>query len=302
MKPFLFILTTVSLAVLAGCGLSRDGARSEPAQKLKQQVNEQLNEMRRDRALSHVIQGAVYDATGDYANAILEYQEGLQLEPSAAIQYALSKDYSLLGKHALAAQHGREAVRLDSLNVGYHQNLAGIYLNAHQPEFAAAEFEKVVRIDSNDAEGWYNLARIYQSTKPLRALEIYERMLDRDGDDWEILLQAAEVYTALGRFDEAAEKYKRMVELDPSNKVLQRQLAETYSRAGKPAEAIKVLKGILETDDNNPDALAALADVYLEQQDFPQALKLYEKLLTMERTNPEVRLLVGVAYVGKANL
>ncbi len=299
MKPFLLILTTVSLAVLAGCGLSRDGARSEPAEKLKQQVNERLNEMHGDRALSHVIQGAVYDATGDYANAILEYQEALQLEPSAAIQYALSKDYSLLGKHALAAQHGREAVRLDSLNVGYHQNLAGIYLNAHQPEFAAAEFEKVVRIDSNDAEGWYNLARIYQSTRPLRALEIYERMLDRDGDDWEILLQAAEVYTALGRFNEAAEKYKRMVELDPSNKVLQRQLAETYSRAGKPAEAIKILKGVLETDDNNPDALAALADVYLEQQDFPQALKLYEKLLTMERTNPEVRLRVGVAYVGQ---
>lgn len=294
----LLILTIALLGGVIGCSFSRDTSRQQIV-KTVQEVSEKTLEIRREHALSHMIQGSVYDATGDYAKAILEYQEALQALPSPAIEYAISKDYSILGKHALAAQHGREAVRLDSMNVLYHQNLASIYLNAFQPEQAAGEFEKVVRIDSNNTEGWYNLARMYQAARPLRALEIYERIIDRNGENWEILLQMAEICTNLGRFDDAADKYKRMVELDPSNKALQRQLAETYARAGKPKEAIKVLEKILEADDNNAEALATLADVYMEQEEYAKAMTLYEKLLTMERTNPEVRLRVGVAYVGQ---
>ena len=98
------------------------------------------------------MQGSVYDVTGDYANAILEYQEALQLYPQAATYYAISKDYSALGKHALAAQHGAEAVRLDSLNILYHQNLAAVYLNAYQPELAVKEFERKDRLEENTVE------------------------------------------------------------------------------------------------------------------------------------------------------
>ena len=299
MRNFFFVLTALCVTGVAGCSFSRDVARSQRAKQVTQQVNDRMKDLRHEQALAHVIQGSVYDATGEYASAILEYQEALQLEPGAAVEYALSKDYSILGKHALAAQHGREAVRVDSLKILYRQNLATIYLNAYQPELAAAQYERIVKIDSTNSEGWYNLARIYQPTRPLRALEIYERILDREGDTWEILYQTAEINNALGRFNEAAEKYKRMVDLDPSNKELQRHLAETYARGGKTKEAIKILEGILDADNNNPEALAALADVYLEQQDFPRALELYQRLLAMERTNPEVRLRVGVAYVGQ---
>jgi tetratricopeptide (TPR) repeat protein len=182
----------------------------------------------------------------------------------------------------------------------YHQNLASVYMNAYQPDLAIPEFERIMHLDSNNTEGWFNLARLYQTSKPLKAIEIYERILDREGDDWEILLQTAEIYNSLGRFDDAADKFKRMVELDPSNTVLRRQLAETYARGGKTAEATKILETILETDKNNADALAALAEIYLDQQNFDQALKLYQRLLAMERTNPEVRLRVAVAYWGQS--
>ena len=299
MRNLLVILIIACLAGLAGCSFSRDASRSEKAEQATRQVNERMKEVLHERALGHVIQGSVYDATGEYASAILEYQEALRLEPTAAIEYVISKDYSILGKHALAAQHGREAVRLDSLKILYRQNLAGIYLNAYQPDLAAAEYEQIIKLDSTNSDGWYNLARIYQTSRPLRALEIYERILDREGDDWEILYQTAEIYNALGRFSEAAEKYRHMVELDPTNKVLQRQLAETYARGGKTREAIGILERILEAENNNAETLAALADIYLEQQDFPRALTLYQRLLALERTNPEVRLRVGVSYVGQ---
>jgi tetratricopeptide (TPR) repeat protein len=291
----------VLAAGLVGCSSVKETAQQPQEVRKDTQLKERLKEYQRDRALARLVQGSVYDVTGDYANAILEYQEALQLYPQAATEYAISKDYSALGKHALATQHGAEAVRLDSLNILYHHNLATVYLNAYQPDLAAKEFERIIQIDSNNVDGLYNLARLYQTSKPLRALEIYERILDRTGDEWEILLQTAETYNSLGRYDEAAEKYKHMLELDPSNKILQRQLAEIYGRAGKFPEAQKMLEGILEADPKNAEALASLADVYMEQHQFDRALPIYQKLLLQEKQNPEIRLRIGIAYVGQAD-
>jgi len=301
MKTALLSLVVALAAGLAGCSSVKETAQKNQAVKKDTQLQERLKEYQRDRAFARLVQGSVYDVTGDYANAILEYQEALQLYPQAATYYAISKDYSALGKHALAAQHGAEAVRLDSLNLLYHQNLATIYLNAYQPDLAVKEFERIVQIDSNNVEGLYNLARLYQPNRPLKALEIYERILDRTGDEWEILLQTAETYNSLGRYDEAAEKYKHMLELDPGNKVLQRQLAETFGRAGKFPEAQKLLEGILETDPKNAEARSSLADVYMEQHQYGRALPIYQKLLRQEGQNPEIRLRIGIAYIGQAD-
>jgi tetratricopeptide (TPR) repeat protein len=301
MKTNLSLFLVALAAGFIGCTSVKETAQQPQEVKKDAQLQERLKEYQRDRALARLVQGSVYDVTGDYANAILEYQEALQLYPQAATEYAISKDYSALGKHALAAQHGAEAVRLDSLNILYHQNLATVYLNAYQPDLAVNEFERIAQIDSNNVDGLYNLARLYQTSKPLRAIEIYERLLDRSGDEWEILLQTAETYNSLGRYDEAAEKYKHMLELDPSNKVLQRQLAETYGRAGKFPKAQKLLEGILETDPKNAEALSSLADVYMEQHQYDRALPIYQKLLLEERQNPEIRLRIGIAYVGQAD-
>jgi len=284
------------VVVLAGCAPTKEAPRAREESAQNRKIEQKLQEARADRALSHFIDGAVFDAKGEYANAILEYQEAIQDDPSPAIYYAMSKDYSLLGKHSLAAQAGREAVRLDSTNIVYRENLAAVYLNAFQSDQAINEYEAIVRIDSNYTNGWFSLARLYQATRPLRALEIYERILDEKGDDWDVLLQMAEIYSSLGQFDKAVEKYRRMVELDPSNRALQRQLAEICTRAGSFNDAIKILEGILEVDQNDPDATAALADTYLQQRDYPRALALYGKLLERVGNSPEIKLRVGIAY------
>jgi tetratricopeptide (TPR) repeat protein len=299
LRQFIRIGVLGCLVVVAGCAPTKEAARVREESAQNKRMDQKLQEALRDQALSHFIDGAVFDVKGEYANAILEYQEAVKDDPSPAIYYAISKDYSLLGKHAPAAESGREAVRLDSTNIVYRENLAAVYLNAFQPDKAIEQYEAIVRIDSNYTTGWFNLARLYQTSRPLRALEIYQRILDQNGDDWDVLLQMAEIYNSLGQFDKAAEKYRRMVELDPSNRVLQRQLAEVYARAGNFKEATKVLENILEVDQNDPDATAALADVYLDQRDFPRAVELYEKLLNRVGDNPEIKLRVGIAYFGQ---
>lgn len=303
MKTFFGLI--LSMALL-GCGGGSEktvinGGRAEAIREGNQgrKFASRIDDRSRERALQLFIDGSIRDAKGQFAEAILDYQAALEYEKNPAIYYAMSKDYSLLGKHSKAAESGREAVRMDSTRLMYRENLATIYMTAFQHDLAIQEYEAVVRIDSNHTNGWYNLARLYQSTRPLRAAEIYEMLLNREGNDWDLLLQAAETYNQLGRYDQAANKYKEMLQINPSNRALQRQLAEMLSKAGKMDEAIRLLESMVEVDDNDLQVVAVLADVYLDKGQFEKALPLYQKLLQSEKSNPEIRLRVGVAYMGQ---
>ena len=291
------MLVGIMTVLWTGCGPAKQGVKEQP--RPDDAVSNSPRGATKEQALDHFIEGALFDSKGDFAKAILEYQDALRYDQDPAIFYAISRDYSLLGKHALAAEAAREAIRRDSTNITYHENLAMIYQNAFQADLAVGEYEAVLRIDSNDTNAWYNLARLYQSSKPLRAVEIYEKLLDREGDSWELLLQVADLYSSLGRFDEAADRYTRLLKLDPSNRALQRQLAETYNHAGKQDEAIKILKGLMEVDGNDLEVIAALADVYLDNREYDEATFLYEQLLAKENNNPQIKLRIGIAYFGQ---
>ncbi|MBI3005834.1 MAG: tetratricopeptide repeat protein [Ignavibacteriales bacterium] len=295
--PRLFIIALTSALGVIGCGSSKETPSKNPDEQLR--AVSSIDERNKERALRFFIDGSIRDSKGEHAEAILDYQAALEYDKNPAIYYAMSKDYSLLGKHAKAAETGKEAVRLDSTNIAYRENLAGIYLSAFQQDLAIREYEAIVRLDSNYTNGWFNLARLYQISRPLQAVGIYEMLLNREGDDWDLLLQAAETYSRLGRHEQAAEKYKRMLEIDPSNKPLQRQLAETLSKAGKIDEAVDLLQKMVEIDENDLSVVAVLADVYLDRGDFEKALVLYKKLLKNEKSNPEIKLRVGIAYIGQ---
>ena len=257
-----------------------------------------LIELRRDRALQHFIEGVALDAKASFAEAILEYQEALQSDPNASVFYAISRDYLLLNKFDRAVEAAGEAVRLEPKNISYRENLGTIYFNASRVDLAVREYEEIVKIDSNYSSAWITLAHLYQTIQPPKALEIYEKILERNGEQLDILFQCAQLYTALARFDEAAAKYKQMLELDPTNKPLQKQLAETFAKGGRLDQACSILETMVESDSSDVEVVATLADVYLDQKRFQNAIALYEKLLERGIKNTEIKLRIGIGFFG----
>jgi tetratricopeptide (TPR) repeat protein len=284
----------VGIFFLSGCSSSQQA----PADRLITLQDRKLNEVQHDQALQHFIEGAALDAKGSFAEAILEYQEALQSDQNASIYYAISRDYLLLNKVDRALATASEAVRLEPQNISYRENLGTIYFNALRTDLAIHEYEKIIKIDSNYVAGWIALAHLYQPTQPQKALNIYEMMLERNGEQLDILFQCAQLYSALGRFDDAAIKYKRMLELDPNNKPLQKQLAETYAKGGKLDQARSILESMVEVDSSDVEVVATLADVYLDQKRFQNAIDLYEKLLRCGIKNTEIKLRIGVGFFG----
>lgn len=292
-----FAIMILLAGTLVGCASTRSTDQPLPPD----QPPKTAGEGDKERALKHFIDGALYDSKEDYARAILEYQEALQYDQNPAIYFALSKDYSILGKHSLAAQAARDAIRLDSTNLSYRENLAGIYLNASQPDLAIREYEAIIALDSNYAPAWYTLARLYQTRKPLKSIEMFERLIDRDGESPELLVQVAQLYLALGRLDEAADRLERVLRLEPGSRLIQLQLAEVYQRSGATEKAEQVLERMVEADPNDAQALAVLADIAMEQRKFGRAVELFGHLLELDPENAEIKLRLGAAYYSHAD-
>jgi len=238
----------------------------------------------------------MHEARGDYAQAIIEYQDALRYDPNHAVYFALSKCYSRLNKQALAIDAAREACRLSPEKTEYLRNLGDIYAAAYQPDSAAAKYEEVVRRDSSDIQAWFTLANLYAGRKPLKALEVYEGMTERFGDEWEVLLQIADLHNVMGQPDKAAQALERMAAIDPGNAGLMQSLAQTYVRARDYDNALRVYGELRERDPENLDYLGELATVHLLTRDYRKAAELYDLVLSRDSVSVESKLQIGEAY------
>lgn len=290
---FVAFSSTVALLLLgAGCSPAQHAVQQqEKALDLRAEVDS-LN----PTAVRHFIDGSVFEMKGDYANAILEYQDALRFGRAPAIFYALGKNYSALGKHALAIESGREAVRLAPDNLNYRRSLAEVYVAAFQIDSAAAEYERIIQRDSSDIQVLFSLGRLYESRKPLRALEIYEKILQHMGPEWTVLLQVAELYNKMGQMDKAAAALQKMIDIDPSNQPLQRTLAQTYVRAQRYDEALKVLGDLHELDPSNLEYLGDIGSVYLLRKDYAKAAEQFEPILTRDTVSLDAKIRIGQLY------
>ena len=256
----------------------------------------------RQMALRHLVDGSVLEAKGEYAQAILEYQDALRYDPDPALYFALSKNYSALAKHSLAIESGKEAVRRAPSELTYLQNLADVYTAAFEYDAAAEQYEKIIRVDSSNISAWFNLAHLLQNRKPLKALEVYERLLNRFGPQWEVLLQVAQLYEKMGKQAEAAEALRQMTLLDPENKALKESLAQTYLRAGKYDEALAVFLQLREIYPDNLGIQAEIAGIHLAQNKYEEAAQEFETILVQDTVSVELKLRIGELYfsqVGK---
>ncbi len=287
-----FGLLLLWVIFLGGCASTRQTPDSPGSQS-----DEGLKE-RQNQATIRVIDGALYDVKEERARAILEYEEALQYDSAAGIHIAISKDYSLLGKHTPAIRHAREAVCLDPENIGYRQNLAEVYLTARDLESALKEYREIVKRDPTSISSLYTIGRIYQQQQQnSKALEVYKTIRDRFGPAWQTLFQMATVYEWMKQFDSAAVMYQDMLTLDPSNTELKKRLAGTYLRANKPDTALMLLNELHKLDSSAVDINVTRGSVYIQKKQWETAFSIFLPIITHDSITVEAALGLGVEFL-----
>ena len=251
-------------------------------------------------ALQHFIDGSLYESKGQFAEAIIEYQDALRYDNDPAIYFALAKDYSALNKQALAAEAAKEAVRLDSAKIAYRETLADIYIKTMQIDDAIAQYRAILKIDSTRVQSMFNIAQLLAPKYPTQALEMYEKILQRNGPDWEVLFKIAELNSSLHRYDKAAAAFEEMVKIDPSNVSLKQNLGEMYVRSEQYDKALTLFTSLLELDPHNVELRGALAELYLQQNKWDDAKNQFETMLRSDSISADIRFRIAMAYLGES--
>ncbi|MBP1657762.1 MAG: tetratricopeptide protein [Bacteroidetes bacterium] len=282
-------------ASLPGCwtGSQSDRGASGPPSVVVAPTGEGEGER---KAMQHFVDGSVHEMKGDLEKAVLEYQDALRYDQDPAIYFAISKCYSRLSKHSRAIEAAREAVNRAPDELIYRRNLADVYALAFEFDAAAQQFEELIKRDSSQVDAWYNLARLNQGRRPLRALEVYEQIIDRFGPEWDVLLQMADLYSKMGKHDRAAWALRQMVQLDPSNKELKKTLAQTYANASAFDSALAVYTELRELHPDDLEIQAECAGVYLARGDYPRAAREFDAILDGDSVSVEVKVRIGELY------
>jgi tetratricopeptide (TPR) repeat protein len=293
MKKYLsFALLTL---LMIGCSTSDV---SQSSSSSEQNISDP--EKAKQKAVEHFINGSIAESKGDYSSAIKEFNKALDYDTSAGICFSLAKNYFAINKLGNALKYSKLSVQLDSTKTEYQLLLADVFIQARENDSAAVVLEKILAADSTDVNTYYKLARIYENTRPLEAIKIYDRLINIIGLDWNVLLRVAELYEKLGYKEKAAESVEGLLEIDPSNVALQKLAIDFYVRNGYNEKALVMLDEIIETMPDDLEAREKRAQIFIIQNDWEGASKEFKYIIEKPDVPLEAKVGIGATYFAKS--
>ena len=257
-------------------------------------------EILKDKAIDHFVDGSLAELRGDYTSAISEFNQALTYDTSAGICYALAKNYFTINSLANALKYSKLSIKLDSTEVEYSLLLADIYTQASEIDSAAVVLEDVLTKDSSNVSVYYKLARLYENTRPLEAIKIYNELTGIIGLDWNVLLRVAELYEKLGYKEKAAESIQELLEIDPSNVALKKLAIDFYTRNGYDEEAMKMLDEILESMPDDIEAREKKAQIFINENRWDDASKEFKYIIDQPNVPLNAKINIGATYFSKS--
>jgi len=276
---------------LFGCSSTQNTLR-EQQEKPKPSVSSASKQ----KAMDLFVNGTNADAKGDYASAILEFQEALQYDKSGGIYYSIAKDYFFLNKLSFALQNITNAVALDPENSEYLILQEEILAAAKQNNQAITTLEKILALDSTNIGAYYKLARLYEPNRPKQAIDVYQKVLKLIGNEWTVLTRVADLYERLGENDKAVQTLELMAEIDPENKELQKVIVDFYIRTKNFDKALAQVNDVLRTYPDDLEARETKAQIYILQNDWEKASSEYHYLLKQKNVPLETKIGIGASY------
>jgi tetratricopeptide (TPR) repeat protein len=146
-----------------------------------------------------------------------------------------------------------------------------------------------------------------------KALDRFEKVLDRDPSHTNALIKKGDSLRALKRYRQAADVLERATRLEPENLLALYGLSDVYLDAGADERARATLERIIELDpETTVSAHRKLRDLLVRRQEWDEALSVQAKLLQMivsseERSLEEImakgiRVGLGVSLLKKEKL
>ncbi|MFH1852163.1 MAG: tetratricopeptide repeat protein [Candidatus Neomarinimicrobiota bacterium] len=275
-KQFLAILTFSASAILLSC------STRPPIQVQAEQSGAVANE-RVDvdpEALQHFMDGQLLMSQGDYALAILEFQDALSADSSvASIHMALAESYWHLGKVERSEAHLKEALRLDPEDSQASEMLAHQYILRKMYDPAVDIYRKLWTSQPNNTDYGYALANLAKISNDLeQALAIYLKIHEQLPGSSVPLENAAQIALARQNLKLSQELFTKLTELEPDNTKYLRTLSDLAILNGDFETGLNYLKQLIDLEDGDIDLQIRLGTLYYENDQVDKALEYFMDL------------------------
>lgn len=315
------------IVIFLSCGLEDKNDRknhsailqSPPLAGITDSINRFPNEpallMRRALMLSQMNQ---------HEAATPDYKKAWDLTADAFVALDLASNLMLSKKHAEAVRLLKEGLIKFPGNTEFNRRLAEIHLQEGNASAAAAEYDKMIRIDSNNFETWHDkgtllarlkdtnnaiialeksfelmpinytgmaLSNIYIAQKNPRLLEICNTILSHDSaaiQTGPVFMKGA-YYADIKQYDSALAQFDECIRRDW-------KMTDAYIEKGiimyerkQFDEALKVFNMTVTVSNTDADGYYWLGRCYEATGKIQDAIENYERAIALDRTFTEAR-------------
>ncbi len=284
-----------------------------------------------DQAIAWQTRGLAYAASGDYEQAITNYERAIELEPEDALTYFNRAGlYRGIGEFQLALDDYNRTIEADPTYAFAYNNRALVYLNLGEYELAIADYGRAIDLEPEESVFRNNRGLAYAEIGEYElAIADYDHAIELEPDYFFAHNNRGLTYHQLGEYELAIVDYSRAITINPNHVESYSNRGISHISLGEYSLALAdfnrasefdpersntyVLRGIVHTRMNNNDlALADFSraielnpqyaaayynrgDLYLDLGMIEPAFEDFERTIQF---NPEH----GPAYVRRGNI
>jgi len=276
----------------------------------------------KDLAIHYFMQGEFLLNQGNYALAVLEFQDALDIDPNAStIHISIADAYRRLGRSERAENHLKIAIDLDPKDVSGRELLGQLYLLNRRYELALVQFSALSKIDVDNDNYLTIIGDLHKLQKKWNnSIDSYLSAFEVNPQNFKALESAMQVSLNAELFEKAEEVCKKLVQFNPDNisywitykqitaynknyentllaiSELERISGKTtnltleksaiYQELNDIDDAIKILVAAHNPDSSELDIVKRLVSLYLEKENFIDAT-IFNKILLREHPNDQ---------------
>ncbi|MCW5775205.1 MAG: tetratricopeptide repeat protein [Phycisphaeraceae bacterium] len=242
--------------------------------------------------------GEIYRQRGDYNTAEQRYAEAVRLSPSDFdANYGHGLTLQLLNRLSEAVRAYLRALAIRPLDFAANRDLGTAFLQLGEAAQGLPYAEQAVRVDPSDGPARVNLGAIYAALdRHADAITQYHYAAELMVMSPEIMLNLADSYGKVGRYDDMAATLREVIHQRPSAQAHER-LGSAYFRAGHYDQALASFRAATAMDANHYPAhngiAVCLLNRYLwsdrtDRAALDEALDALRRSLRIERNQPKI--------------
>ena len=219
------ILFTVSCSSNLPRAEQQFGVNSQEPKKIDENT---IDSFSQDNGIQYFMDGMLFLEQGDYARAILEFQESIEKgSNSAEVYFSMSEAYWMIQKYDKSIFFAKKAISLDQKAIDYKISLGKKYIALNRYSESMMVFESIIETSPDNADVLFIIGDLKAKLNDIDgALVYYDEAYNKDNS----LILALEVAAQLAydnKHRDASKLFKKLLLADPSNSEYLRGYIET---------------------------------------------------------------------------